>query len=476
MGQVGFGELAFWLVTQRRPTPGRGARLRGRPRRAGRPRLHADRHRRAADLPERARLAAGRARRRPARRRLALPRRHRGLAAASCRGARGATASTPPDDAGWDALALEVVQRTREDAALRARARAPVHKERDPRTPVLLRIAEQEGLRGPHLRLFEAIGRVHPEVLGPHAAAQRRRRVRRGAGRPRPAARAAARRSRCWRAPPGCSASWPRSAAARSPMDMYLSVDRNAVRAPSPTSRRRQQEEPTWRSWSRSSPRPTTPSTTRRAPHRREEAPPFAAEWVRKIEAFRETLTRARPDVLLMVGSDHFHQLWLDNMPQFLVGHAEQYDANWYNEEREFGLPRMLVQGDRDLSGHVLRERPRRRLRPRVQQRAAHRPQRHLPDHHAAPAERPADRARLHQHLRAAAAAAEAVRAARPDAARAGRVVAERQAGRGHRHRPPVARARRPAPVRPARSRPGVRPPRRRVDLAPATSRAACRR
>ena len=62
------------------------------------------------------------------------------------------------------------------------------------------------------------------------------------------------------------------------------------------------------------------------------------------------------PDVLVMVGSDHFHQLWLDNMPQFLVGHAEQYDANWYNEEREFGLPRMHMQGDRDLSGHMLRD------------------------------------------------------------------------------------------------------------------------
>ena len=86
-----------------------------------------------------------------------------------------------------------------------------------------------------------------------------------------------------------------------------------------------------------------------------EDRPPFADEWVRKVEAFRETLTRARPDVLVMVGSDHFHQLWLDNMPQFLVGHAEEYDANWYNEEREFGLPRMHMAGDRDLSGHILR-------------------------------------------------------------------------------------------------------------------------
>ncbi len=84
--------------------------------------------------------------------------------------------------------------------------------------------------------------------------------------------------------------------------------------------------------------------------------PPFADEWVAKIEAFRETLTRARPDVLVMVGSDHFHQLWLDNMPQFLIGKAPFYDANWYNEEREFGLPRMFLPGHEELSGYLLRE------------------------------------------------------------------------------------------------------------------------
>src|SRR5438045_6787180 len=83
--------------------------------------------------------------------------------------------------------------------------------------------------------------------------------------------------------------------------------------------------------------------------------PPFADEWVAKIEAFRQTLTRARPDVLVMVGSDHFHQFWLDNMPQFLVGKAPFYDANFYNEEREFGLPRMTLRGQEDLSAHVLR-------------------------------------------------------------------------------------------------------------------------
>ena len=87
-----------------------------------------------------------------------------------------------------------------------------------------------------------------------------------------------------------------------------------------------------------------------------EDRPPFADEWVAKIEAFRQTLTRAEPDVLVMVGSDHFHQLWLDNMPQFLIGKAPFYDANYYNEEREFGLPRMFVQGQEDLSAYLLRE------------------------------------------------------------------------------------------------------------------------
>src|SRR5205823_12944738 len=32
------------------------------------------------------------------------------------------------------------------------------------------------------------------------------------------------------------------------------------------------------------------------------------------------------------------------------------YGANWYNEEREFGLPRMVLKGQEDPSAYVLRE------------------------------------------------------------------------------------------------------------------------
>jgi Catalytic LigB subunit of aromatic ring-opening dioxygenase. len=80
-----------------------------------------------------------------------------------------------------------------------------------------------------------------------------------------------------------------------------------------------------------------------------------------------ETLTRARPDVLVMVGSDHFHQIWLDNMPQFLIGKAPFYDGNFYNEEREFGLPRMFIPGTKNCPGTCCAK-DRRRLRPCVQQ------------------------------------------------------------------------------------------------------------
>ncbi len=84
-----------------------------------------------------------------------------------------------------------------------------------------------------------------------------------------------------------------------------------------------------------------------------DERPPFAAEWQRKVEAYRETLTAAKPDLLVMVGSDHFHQFFLDNYPTFLIGKQERYDATFYNEEREFGIPKYVLDGDVALSGYM---------------------------------------------------------------------------------------------------------------------------
>ena len=166
MGRVGFGELAFWLATQRRPDPGEvrvfEAVLAALADHGFTPTAIVTRltYLSAPDSIQGA-LAAG-----------LLGGGSRFLGVTEDAGRFLATALSevdgplPVEDAGWDSLALEVVRRTRAAGRYVPGLGHPVHKVRDPRTPVLLAIAEQEGLRGPHLRLYQAVGRVHPEVLG----------------------------------------------------------------------------------------------------------------------------------------------------------------------------------------------------------------------------------------------------------------------------------------------------------------------
>jgi citrate synthase len=166
MGKVGFGELAMWLVTQVRPTPAQV--------RVFEAVLVALADHGFTPTAIAARLTY-----------LSAPESVQGAIAAGLLGGgsrflgvtedtgrflagilAGAGQPLPDDDAGWDAIALTAVQRTRAAGELLPGLGHPVHKVTDPRTPVLLAIAQAEGLRGPHLRLFEAIGRVHPQVLG----------------------------------------------------------------------------------------------------------------------------------------------------------------------------------------------------------------------------------------------------------------------------------------------------------------------
>jgi citrate synthase len=166
MGKVGFGELALWLATQQRPTPQQvrvfeavlvsladhgftptaiAARLT----------LYS-----APDALQGA-IAAGL---------LGGGSRFLGVTEDTGRFLAGVLASVkgdlPTNDEQWDELARRAVQDQRAAGRFVPGLGHPVHKTGDPRTPVMITIAEEEGLRGPHLRLFEAIGRVHPEILG----------------------------------------------------------------------------------------------------------------------------------------------------------------------------------------------------------------------------------------------------------------------------------------------------------------------
>jgi citrate synthase len=167
MGQVGFGELALWLVTLRRPTPAQvrvfEAVLVALADHGFTPTAIAARltYLSAPDSVQGA-LAAGL---------LGGGSRFLGVTEDAGRFLAGALGDAgplpdPDDEAAWDAIALETVTRAREAGRFIPGLGHPIHKVADPRTPALIRIAEEEGLRGPHLRLFEAIGRVHPRVLG----------------------------------------------------------------------------------------------------------------------------------------------------------------------------------------------------------------------------------------------------------------------------------------------------------------------
>ena len=165
MGTVGFGELAFWLVARRRPTEGET--------RVFESVLVALADHGFTPTAIAARLTY-----------LSAPDSLQGALAAGLLGGGsrflGVTEDCglwlhevitgldepPGDDAGWDAVALDAVRATRDAGTYVPGLGHPVHKVRDPRTPVLIGIAEEEGLRGPHLRLFEAVGRVHEQVLG----------------------------------------------------------------------------------------------------------------------------------------------------------------------------------------------------------------------------------------------------------------------------------------------------------------------
>ncbi|HEX2909410.1 MAG TPA: citryl-CoA lyase [Chloroflexia bacterium] len=166
IGKVGFGELALWLATQQRPTPQQvrlfeavlvsladhgftptaiAARLT----------LYS-----APDALQGA-IAAGL---------LGGGSRFLGVTEDTGRFLAEVLAKTaqpyPTTEEGWDELARQAVSAQRAAGRFVPGLGHPVHKTVDPRIAIILEVADQEGLHGPHLRLFEAIGRVHSEILG----------------------------------------------------------------------------------------------------------------------------------------------------------------------------------------------------------------------------------------------------------------------------------------------------------------------
>ncbi|MEE9095784.1 citryl-CoA lyase [Pseudarthrobacter phenanthrenivorans] len=166
MGKVSFGELAFWLVAMRRPTPGElrvfESVLVALADHGFTPTAIAARltYLSAPDSLQGA-IAAGL---------LGGGSRFLGVTE-DCGQFLAATLAAhegqlPDSDDGWDEMAFAAITSQREAGKFVPGLGHPNHKDGDPRTPTLLRIAEEEDQRGPHLRLFEAIGRMSEKALG----------------------------------------------------------------------------------------------------------------------------------------------------------------------------------------------------------------------------------------------------------------------------------------------------------------------
>lgn len=165
MGTVSFGEILFWLITMKRPTPGQlrlfEAVLIGLTDHGFTPTAIAARltYLSAPDAIQGA-LAAGI---------LGGGSRYLGVTEDTGRflgEILGALTELPTDDIGWDEVARTALVERRASGRFVPGLGHPVHKVKDPRTARIFQIAREVDLFGPNLALFEAVGRVHPEILG----------------------------------------------------------------------------------------------------------------------------------------------------------------------------------------------------------------------------------------------------------------------------------------------------------------------
>ena len=232
MGQVSFGELAFWLVALRRPSPSET--------RVFEAVLVALADHGFTPTAIAARLTY-----------LSAPDSLQGALAAGLLGGgsrflgvtedcglylhevlqrhQASGGTLPADEAGWDALALAAVRQTRADKRFVPGLGHPVHKVTA--TPGRRRCSRSPSRRGCAVR---TCGCSRPSAgCTSRSSGAGCRSTARASAAPRsptsacPSNCCAA--SPCWPGRPGCSGRSPRNAAARSAWTLYLTIDRNAV-------------------------------------------------------------------------------------------------------------------------------------------------------------------------------------------------------------------------------------------------------
>lgn len=85
-------------------------------------------------------------------------------------------------------------------------------------------------------------------------------------------------------------------------------------------------------------------------------AEPKVAAAAEDYKGMQEKMLQAKPDVLIVVASDHLNQWFMDNMPPFIVGKAPSAEGPFPWEARSFGLAPYRTSIDVDLARSLVRD------------------------------------------------------------------------------------------------------------------------
>jgi 2,3-dihydroxyphenylpropionate 1,2-dioxygenase len=89
---------------------------------------------------------------------------------------------------------------------------------------------------------------------------------------------------------------------------------------------------------------------------RAERADPVVRDaFYAKLDELRQRIEATRPDVLIVVGAEHFANFFMNNMPAYCMGMADEYTGP-IEDEQWLAIARTRVPGNADLSRRIIRD------------------------------------------------------------------------------------------------------------------------
>jgi protocatechuate 4,5-dioxygenase, beta chain len=85
---------------------------------------------------------------------------------------------------------------------------------------------------------------------------------------------------------------------------------------------------------------------------------PAIVEAAHDYELMRKRMAASKPDVLIVIASDHLNQFFMDNMPAFLIGKAPRAEGPFPHEVRTFGIAPYRARVEIDVAKSMLQAAP----------------------------------------------------------------------------------------------------------------------